>query len=114
MQLVKPFLREVEVASEHAIGRASRRDSKVVWSACFFRGTSVALALFRLRLVVPLSETRRALIGLAFGFLFQILFIFGNRVISFPLRAGGVLEMGLEGGTVGREVKLVSELEISN
>ena len=36
VQLETPFLREVEVASEDASGMASRRESNVVWSACFF------------------------------------------------------------------------------
>ena len=72
MQLEKPFVREVEVGSEDAIGRASKWESKVVWSVCFFRGTGVALADFRFRLEVPFSETRGGVLGLAFGFLFRL------------------------------------------
>ena len=113
VQLEKPFFREVEVASVDAIGRASRREANVIGSAWFFRETGVALAHFRFRLVVPFSETRGVLLGLASVFLVRILFFFGNRVMSFPLRRGGGLGLGFEGGTVVREVKLVSESEIS-
>ncbi len=113
MQLEKPFFREFEVASVDAIGRASRREANSIGSDCFFRERAVALARFRVRLGVPFSETRGVLLGLASGFLFRILFFFGNRVMSFPLRRGGGLGLGFEGGTVVREVKLVSESEIS-
>ena len=114
MQLEKPFLREVEVASEHAIWKAVKAQFKGGLERLLLPRDKCRACAFSLSTVVPFLGNAQS--PYRFG-----IWIFGSNSFHlwqqsnfFSSSRRGSFRDGLRRGTVGIEVKLVSELESSN